>query len=136
MQNLNEVVKIQATAFWFSFLEKNEMSDKYQVDVSQLSEEQVDRLEGMGISVKNKGDDRGYFVTAKSSKYAPHVEDVDGFKMTDAVGNGSKCTFIVKPYDYNFKGKTGVSLGLSKARVNDLVRYEAATTSFEDIPEL
>ena len=132
----NNVVKIQATAFWFSFLEKNEMSDKYQVDVSQLSEEQVDRLEGMGINVKNKGDDRGYFVTAKSSKYAPHVEDVDGFKMTDAVGNGSKCTFIVKPYDYNFKGKTGVSLGLSKARVNDLVRYEAATTSFEDIPEL
>ena len=136
MQNTNQAIKIQAVAYWFSFLEKNEMSDKYQVDVSQLSEEQVDRLEGMGISVKNKGDDRGYFVTAKSSKYAPHVEDVDGFKMTDAVGNGSKCTFIVKPYDYNFKGKTGVSLGLSKARVNDLVRYEAATTSFEDIPEL
>jgi hypothetical protein len=59
-----------------------------------------------------------------------------GFKMTESVGNGSKCTFIVKPFDYNFKGKTGVSLGISKARVNDLVRYESAATSFEDIPEL
>jgi len=135
MQNHNPL-KIEATAFWFSFLEKNEMSDKYQVDISELSEEHVDRLEGMGVSVKNKGDDRGYFVTAKSSKFAPHVEDDMGFKMTEAVGNGSKCTFIVKPFDYNFKGKTGVSLGLSKARVNDLVRYETAGASFEDIPAL
>jgi hypothetical protein len=135
MQNHNPL-KINATAFWFSFLEKNAMSEKYQVDISELSEEHVDRLEGMGVSVKNKGDDRGYFVTAKSSKYAPHVEDTDGFKMTEAVGNGSKCTFIVKPYDYNFKGKTGVSLGLSKARVNDLVRYEATVTDYEDIPAL
>ena len=90
----------------------------------------------MGLSVKNKGDDRGNFVTAKSSKYPPHVEDDMGFKMTESVGNGSKCTFIVKPFDYNFKGKTVVSLGISKARVNDLVRYESAATSFEDIPEL
>ena len=135
MQNHNPL-KIEATAFWFSFLEKNEMSDKYQVDISELSEEHVDRLEGMGVSVKNKGDDRGYFVTAKSTNKQPHVEDVEGFTVTKPVGNGSKCTFIVKPYDYNFKGKTGVSLGLSKARVNDLVRYEATVTDYEDIPAL
>jgi len=135
MQNHNPL-KIEATAFWFSFLEKNEMSDKYQVDISELTEDHVERLEGMGVSVKNKGDSRGYFVTAKSSKWAPHVEDTEGFKMTEPVGNGSKCTFIVKPFDYNFKGKTGVSLGLSKARVNDLVRFESATTDYADIPEL
>ena len=134
--HINNVVKIQATAFWFSFLEKNEMSEKYQVDVSQLSEEQVDRLEGMGINVKNKGDDRGYFVTAKSSKYPPKVEDVDGFKQTDPVGNGSKCTFIIKPYDYNFKGKTGVGVGLSKVRVDDLVVFVKDEASFDEVPEL
>tara|TARA_R110002095_G_scaffold204420_1_gene187141 strand:+ start:68 stop:475 length:408 start_codon:yes stop_codon:yes gene_type:complete len=135
MQN-HTPLKINATAFWFAFLEKNEMSDKYQVDISELSEEHVDRLEGMGVSVKNKGDDRGYFVTAKSTNHQPHVEDTDGFKMIKPVGNGSKCTFIVKPYDYNFKGKTGVSLGLQKARVDDLVAYEVALTEFDEIPEL
>jgi len=135
MQNHN-VLKIQATAFWFSFLEKNEMSDKYQVDVSQLSEEQVDRLEGLGINVKNKGDDRGYFITAKSVKFAPRVEDIDGFQQTDPVGNGSKVTFIVKPYDYNFKGKTGVGVGLQKARVDELVAYEKDGGTFDDIPSL
>jgi len=135
MQTHN-VLKIQATAFWFSFLEKNEMSDKYQVDVSQLSEEQVDRLEELGISVKNKGDDRGYFVTAKSSKFAPRVEDADGFQMTDPVGNGSKVTFIIKPYDYNFKGKTGVGVGLSKARVDELVVFSKDDAGFDDIPSI
>ena len=135
MQN-HDTLKIEATAFWFSFLEKNEMSDKYQVDISELSEPQVDRLEGMGINVKNKGDDRGYFVTAKSVKYAPRVDDVDGFKMSDPVGNGSKCTFVVRPYDYNFKGKAGVALGISKARVNELVKFESADTDYDDIPSL
>ncbi len=135
MQNHNSL-KIEATAFWFSFLEKNEMSDKYQVDISELSEAQVDRLEGMGVNVKNKGDDRGYFVTAKASKYPPRVDDVDGFTMKDPVGNGSKCTFIVRPYDYNFRGKSGVALGISKARVNELVRFESADTDYDDIPSL
>ena len=135
MQNHNPL-KIEATAFWFSFLEKNEMSDKYQVDISELSEEHVDRLEGMGVSVKNKGDDRGYFVTAKSTNKQPHVEDVEGFTVTKPVGNGSKCTFIVKPYDYNFKGKIGVSLGLSKVRVDDHVAFENLDGNFEDTPEL
>ncbi len=132
----HDSLKITATAFWFSFLEKNEMSEKYQVDISQLAEAQVDRLESMGVNVKNKGDDRGYFVTAKSSKFAPRVEDGDGFAMTDPVGNGSACTFVVKPYDYNFRGKSGIGLGLSKARVDDLVVYEKETTSIDDIPSL
>jgi|TARA_R110000796_G_scaffold193274_1_gene309812 hypothetical protein len=135
MQNHNPL-KINATAFWFSFLEKNAMSEKYQVDISELSEEHVDRLEGMGVSVKNKGDDRGYFVTAKSTNKQPHVEDVEGFTVTKPVGNGSKCTFIVKPYDYNFKGKIGVSLGLSKVRVDDHVAFENLDGNFEDTPEL
>jgi hypothetical protein len=135
MQN-HDTLKIEGTAYWFSFLEKNEMSDKYQVDISELSEAQVDRLESMGINVKNKGDDRGYFVTAKAVKYAPRVDDADGFKMTDPVGNGSKCTFIVRPYDYNFRGKSGVALGISKARVNELVRFESADTDYDDIPSL
>lgn len=133
--NKYDPIKIEAQAYWFSFLEKNEMSDKYQVDISQLSESQVDRLEGMGISVKNKGDDRGYFVTAKSVKFAPRVEDVDGFQMKDPVGNGSTCTFIVKPYDYNFRGKTGVGLGITKARVEDLVVYDAGD-NFDEVASL
>jgi|TARA_B110000908_G_C10062064_1_gene361098 hypothetical protein len=136
MQNTNQAIKIQAVAYWFSFLEKNEMSDKYQVDVSQLSETQVDRLEGLGINVKNKGDDRGYFVTAKSTNRAPRVEDTEGFALTEPVGNGSKVTFIIKPYDYNFKGKTGVGVGLSKARVDDLVVFNKEDAGFDDVPEL
>jgi hypothetical protein len=136
MQNVNQAIKIQAVAYWFSFLEKNEMSDKYQVDVSQLSETQVDRLESLGINVKNKGDDRGYFVTAKSTNRAPRVEDSEGFSMTEPVGNGSKVTFIIKPYDYNFKGKVGVGVGLSKARIDDLVSFSKDDTSFDDVPEL
>ena len=57
------------TLFWASLSEKNQMSGKYQVDLCQLSPDQVSTLEDIGVNVRTKGDDKGYFVTAKSANF-------------------------------------------------------------------
>lgn len=125
------------TLYWAFLTEKNDLSDKYQVDLCNLNDAQVEKLEDLGLVVRNKGDDRGNFLTAKSARYPITPYTTSGDEIKEKVANGSKASVLFDTYEWNFKNKTGVSMGIKKLIVTDLIPYEAvANESEEDIEVL
>jgi hypothetical protein len=123
------------TLYWAFLTEKNDLSDKYQVDLCNLNDAQVEKLEDLGLVVRNKGDDRGNFLTAKSSKYPITPYTTSGDEIHEKVANGSKASVLFDTYEWNFKNKTGVSMGIKKLIVTDLIAYEAEVSE-EDVEVL
>lgn len=124
------------TLFWASLRQPNPMSGKYQTDLCQLSEKTVEKLTEMGVDVSNKGDDRGFFVTCKS-QYPIDAYNADGSPVTVNVANGSVGDVVVTPYSWSFRNKKGVSLGISKIIVTDLIEYASEDNmDDEDLEEL
>jgi len=123
---MSEVFKFQdIELFWPSLYEVNPTSNKYQVDLVNLSPKQVDKLESLGIEVKSKDDERGFFVTCKSKyEIVPYDSNGDALERNIKVGNGSRASVMVKPYAWKGPtGNKGVSLGVSKLVVTDLKKY-------------
>ena len=56
----------------------------------------------------------------------------DGSGIEGKGGNGSKGVAWIKPYAYQFKGKAGVSAGINKLVITDLVSYSADDTALDD----
>ncbi len=124
---------IRGTSMWARVLEgqPNNLSNKYQVDVCNLSSEVVKQLESYGIPIKND-EERGSFVTAKAIR-PPRVMDASKRLWDDTViGNGSTIKISAKPYDWTYKGKSGVSLGLNQPMVVNLVEYEMEELDAEE----
>ena len=130
MQDL-KAIKVKADIMWAFLDTPNQMSEKYQVDLCNLSDGAVSALEDVGIQVKRK-DEKGFYVVAKSKKFPIRTEMADGSGIDGKVGNGSKGVARIKPYAYQFKGKSGVSPGINKLVITDLVRYEADETALDD----
>jgi hypothetical protein len=104
----------------------NQMSERYQVDLCNLSPEAIERIESAGIDVKKK-DEKGFFIVAKSKNYPIKTEMSDGSTINAKVGNGSKGVAWIKPYKYTFRGKDGVSAGINKLVITDLIEYNGAS---------
>ena len=137
MANLEKPVKFEAEVQWAFFNKKNEMSGKYQVDLTNLSENAVKALTDAGLEPRNREDkpEKGWFITAKSN-YEIKPVDKAGNEITDAVGNGSKAVALIKPYEWSWKNKKGVSPSLVKLIITDLQVYRAdqAVEEEDDIP--
>lgn len=130
-------IKVQADIMWAFLDTPNQLSGKYQVDLCNLTKGAVDALKGMGVNVLNKSEqpEKGQYITAKSVNYPIKTEDVNGNPITAKVGNGSKGIALLKPYEYSYKGKKGVGIGINKLVVTDLVVYEGAdaTETADDV---
>ena len=123
-------IVVNADLFWANLAQVNEMSGKYQVDLSNLSDGAVEALEARGITVSNKQDERGNFVTAKS-KNPIRAYNTAGDELSVMVGNGSKAKVGVSYYDWDFKGKKGRSVSIVKLVITDLEEYEAIALTDE-----
>ena len=131
---MSEVVSIRATVMWAQLERKNEMSEKYQVDLTQLTDKAVDALEGMGIDV-GFTDEKQHFITCKSVRPI-RAKDADGASLEGInIGNGSLAVGRVKPYSWKFKNKEGVSPSLERLVVTDLVEYEEMDIDPADLDE-
>ena len=119
-------LKVQAEIMWAFLDTPNQMSGKYQVDLCNLTKGAVEALKGMGVEVRSKSEqpEKGLYITAKSVNYPIKTEDQEGNPITAKVGNGSKGIALLKPYEYSYKGKKGVGIGINKLVVTDLVVYE------------
>ena len=126
MANIEKPIKIEAEVQWAFFTTKNEMSGKYQVDLTNLSSGAVEALQSAGLEPRQREDkpEKGWFLTVKSN-YAIQPYDKDGNEIKDAVGNGSKAVALIKPYEWKWKNKEGVSASLAKIVITDLVKYSA-----------
>tara|TARA_R110000744_G_scaffold8984_1_gene29244 strand:- start:4197 stop:4610 length:414 start_codon:yes stop_codon:yes gene_type:complete len=127
---------VRGTSMWARVLEgsPNELSGKYQVDVCHLDNDIVSELTERGVSIKND-EDRGDYVTAKGVR-PPRIMDASKRTWSGAnIGNGSIIKISAKPYDWNFKGKSGVGLGLNQMMVVKLVEFaEDEELEAEDVP--
>ena len=114
------------------------MSGKFQVDLTNLSDNAVKALQDAGLEPRNREDkpEKGWFITAKSN-YEIKPVDKNGTEITEIVGNGSKAVALIKPYEWSWKNKKGVSPSLVKIIINDLKVYnntEENEIEEDDIP--
>lgn len=120
-------VKVKGEVFWSRHSEPYD-DGRYGMDIGQLSEKAVQKLqEEAMLDVKHK-DLQQFYVTCKSN-YPIKVVDQEGKEIAGKIGNGSKCIAIIDPYAYNYKGKKGVSAGVKEVVVTDLVAYNPSSTS-------
>lgn len=119
---------IRGNVMWASLDKPNEMSNKYQLDLCNLSNESVEVLTRAGIEVKfGEGDkaDKGFYVTPKATKPVRIVDAIKNPWLAELlIGNSSIINCLVKPYEWEFKGKSGVSLGLQAVQVLKHVNYD------------
>ena len=69
MANIEKPIKVEAEVQWAFFNKKNEMSGKFQVDLTNLSDNAVKALQDAGLEPRNREDkpEKGWFITAKSN---------------------------------------------------------------------
>lgn len=116
-------VTIRAVLMWAHLEKENDLSGKFQVDLTQLSDGAVEALENMGITV-GFNDEKQHFVTCKSTRPIK-ARDADGASLEGVmIGNGSQAVAKVGPYEWKFKNKQGVSPSLNKLTVTDLEEYD------------
>jgi hypothetical protein len=141
---------LNGKAYWASVVSPNTTFDEdgvYSVDLA-VDADNKKKAEAEGLSIKNKGDDRGDFVTIKrkakrkdgSPNKAPDV--MDGMKrplQNTLIGNGSDVNVLFKTYEWTHKptGRSGKSADLQAIQVVNLVAYEGGSSTaseFEEIP--
>lgn len=127
-------LKVQAEIMWAFLDTPNQLSGKYQVDLCNLTKGAIEALKSMGVDVRSRSDqpEKGSYITAKSVNYPIKTEDINGNAITVKVGNGSKGVALLKPYEYSYKGKKGVGVGINKLVVTDLVVYEGEPVAATD----
>ncbi len=124
---MRERAVIKGNAMWASLFEPNTMSDKYQVDICNLSKQDCKTIEGLGISVRvGEGDkaDKGSFITAKT-KLVPKVVDSakNAWPENMQIGNGSVVKCSISPYEWRYQKKSGVSASLNSIMIVDYKPY-------------
>ena len=141
---------ITGKVFWASLVEPNTTYEPaWQVNVV-LDPATKKIVEGDGLTILNKGDDQGDYITLKrkvlkgdgSKREAPEVVDSQTKPWNgQLIGNGSLCNIKYKPYDWSRNGKSGVSAELVSVQVLDLIPYTKGFTpvdgySIEDEKEV
>jgi hypothetical protein len=119
----------------------------WSVDVGNLDKKNLGIAKDDGIEIKNKGDDREDFVTIKrrvrrkdgGMNKAPEVKDAQKRTMINTlIGNGSEVNVLYSTYEWEFKGRSGVSADLRAIQVTNLVPYNTdadADEAFEVVPD-
>lgn len=132
---------VEGTAYWAAVVAPNttfEPQWKIDVCLDEKARQQVEAIEG--ISIKNKDDERGDFISLKrnvedrngNKKPAPKVIDSQNNPWDDKlIGNGSRVVVKFHTYPYNYRGKSGVSSELDAVQVIDLVEYGNADDGFK-----
>jgi len=134
MNDVAKPVKVKATIMWCFHNKPNEMSNKFQVDLCNLSDNAVKALESLGLEVRKREDkpEKGFYITCKST-VPMKVFDASGNDLsTVSIGNGSTATAVVGAYEWSWKNKKGVSPSLVKIIITDLKVYNPEAVEEED----
>jgi hypothetical protein len=131
-----EPIKFKADVMWAFLTTHNPQALRYTVDLCNISESAIEALEQAGISVLNNPEkpEKGKYITCKST-LPMSAETTSGSKITETVGNGSKAIAIVRPYQWDWKGKKGTSPTLLKLRITDLKVYNPPQESINDLDD-
>lgn len=120
-------VVVNADIYW-AFLNHLNMNEKYSVDLCNLSDAAVEKLQSMGLSCNSnpKQPEKGKFITCKSG-YPIKAYNGAGDLITEIydenlkVANDSKGRAVLSYYDW--KNGKGRSPQLLKLFITDLIPY-------------
>ena len=134
--NNDRQVNITGWLKWPNLAKANDMSGKFQVDVTKLSPADLKKLKSVGIIARDGADkdksdpDAGMYITPKAGRMVPVVDSkLNPLSLTEIenIGNDTTAEVSVRAYDYTYKGKSGVGAGLQGIKVDEMVEYSAAT---------
>lgn len=131
---MSDQVKVKGKLFWCEHNKINEMSGKYQLILGGLSDAAAEALEALKIEVHENPDkaEQGKYITCKSSNVIK-ITDLLGVDLADKkIGNGSECKAMIRPYEWSYKNKKGVSPSLSACVVTNLIEYGGASNLADD----
>jgi len=155
----NAPVVIKADVFWCSNYVKSQQSDKYQVDLCNLSAQAVQALEMLGIEAKRddvKKPAQGYYITCKSRDYCIITVDKDdkplgeyvktengtevkrdeqGKPLYTKIANGSKAIATITSYNTMVKGKKFTQGSIKKLVITDLIEYKPEGVDLSKLEE-
>ncbi len=117
---------LRGEAYWANVRKPNNLSGKLQMDLGNMDKPSMKLVKQAGIKLKNKGDEKGDFITLKGSpEYPPRVIDSQGNVLPEPVtiGNGSKVKVPFNTYDWKFNGQEGTNVGLNTVMVIKMVEY-------------
>lgn len=120
-------IVVNADIYW-AFLNHLNMNEKYSVDLCNLSDAAVEKLQSMGLSCNSnpKQPEKGKFITCKSG-YPIKAYNSAGDLITEIydenlkVANDSKGRAVLSYYDW--KNGKGRSAQLLKLFITDLIPY-------------
>ena len=123
-------ITVRGTIYWCERNKLNKFSNKYQVQLGNLSEKAVEAIEDMGIAPSNKGDEREFFITMKSNN-PMRLTDENGVEIPEdgLIANGSEAVAVVGYYDWSVG--TGRSPSMIKMKVTNLIEYTDNAVSEE-----
>ena len=127
---------IQGKAYWASIVNPNTTFDSdgvYSIDVS-LDAKNKKIAETDGLTIKNKGDDRGDFVSIKRNVRRKNSQKRN---MKDTlIGNGSEVSVLYSTYQWEFKGRSGTNADLRAVQVTNLIPYQNdMEDAFDVVPD-
>jgi|TARA_R110000803_G_scaffold11312_2_gene33902 hypothetical protein len=135
-------IMLTGKVYWASVVEPNTTYEPtWAADICIEDAETKTKLESIGLVVKNKGDDRGDFFSARRKVQKKDGSDREAPRVLDAkrnpwdnrlIGNGSVAKIKIQPFDYNYAGKSGVSSDFMAMQVIDFVPYGDAASDFQD----
>jgi hypothetical protein len=131
---MTEQVKLKdVTLMWAKLDKVDDMSGKYQVELTNLNQDHVAAISSLGVEVRNNKDkpEKGFYVTCKSTRPMTAL-DKEGGILKQVIGNGSKANVLLGSYDWTFKGKKGKSPTIAKMIVTDLKAFEGSDDNDDD----
>ena len=127
MANANPKVQLKdVTLMWANLDTQNSMSGKYQVDLTNLSPDDCEKVKALGLTIKSRADrpEKGAFLTPKST--FPIVPlDKNGSPVKGSVGNGTKADVLLSYYMLKKRppGAADRSPTILKLVITDMVEY-------------
>ena len=122
---------ITGKAYWASVQQPNTTYEpEWSVDII-VDDNNRAAIEADGLTIKNKGDERGDFVHIRqrvkrrdgTDNEAPIVVDAQTNPSKKLIGSGSTVNVQYTPYSWEMNGKSGVTPILKKVQIIDLVSY-------------
>ena len=133
-------VVIKAEMFWSRWMTEHNTTfgdnNKYECTLGNISDADVQKLETLGIRVKNK-DSMGHYIVAKTMDSKTYnVKDKAGKPVdTTTIGNGTKVTVKLTSYEHRMTSKYGMAPSVRDITVDELLTYnpEAKTEELNDV---
>jgi len=122
---------LSGKSYWAAIANPNTTFEPvWSIDLA-VSGDMLAKAQNLGLNIKNKGDERGDFVSFKrkvkgknGDNTPPALKDAQKRDMGKTlVGNGSDVNVLFKTYEWEYAGKSGIGADLQAVQVINLVPY-------------